>query len=73
MRPEASGQSPGRRALPNQPRNIEPLVALLGLATVLSLVGGGVGWLWHPGAGMAAAGILLYIDLQIWSRTGGKR
>ncbi|MFO8012111.1 MAG: hypothetical protein R6X20_02280 [Phycisphaerae bacterium] len=51
---------------------IRLIVPLAGLA----LVGAGLAWLWHPGAGLAAAGLGLWLDaamteiLDLWRREG---
>lgn len=41
------------------------ITRLLVALVIFGLVGGGIGWLWHPGAGMAAAGILAFMDLNL--------
>lgn len=38
------------------------------LFTALALIGGGLGWWLHPGVGLSSAGLLLWIDLLLWSR-----
>lgn len=37
------------------------------LAGSLLLIGSGLGWYIHPGAGMALAGFLFWVDLFHWS------
>ena len=38
------------------------------------LLGAGIGWLWHPGAGLAAVGAVLILDalltelIEVWER-----
>ena len=47
----------------------ERVVALLGGFVALLLVGCGLGWWIHPGAGLLVAGLVLWVELFLWSRT----
>lgn len=73
MKPEGSGPLSGRRVFspaPVQHRAIDQVFALIGFLAVLGLVGGGIAWLWHPGAGLAASGLVLWVEMVGWSKTG---
>ena len=43
------------------------LLAILEIVSIV-LVGVGIGWVWHPGAGIAAAGVLLFLETGVSRR-----
>lgn len=76
MKSEASAQLVGRRLLieagdkeRERARSLrrEGAVALLGGLLALVLVGIGLGWWVHPGAGLLASGLVLWVELFLWS------
>lgn len=46
----------------------ERAVSRYGVAIAVSLVGIGLGWCVHPGAGMAVAGGMIWTELFFWER-----